>query len=64
MHSIQGAWCVVQDNLHQVVGWELNKAEMKKATTLPFQLRMVDGCQFVHPPTEDPERHPAGGLYK
>lgn len=53
-----------QDNLHQTVGWELTPEEYKRATSLDFQLRMVDGCQFVHPPTEDPQAHPQGGLYK
>ncbi|KAK9865849.1 hypothetical protein WJX84_010534 [Apatococcus fuscideae] len=54
----------IKDNLHQTVGWELTPEEYKRATSLDFQLRMVDGCQFVHPPTEDPQAHPQGGLYK
>lgn len=54
----------LQENLHKTVGWELSAEEYQKATSIDFQLRMVDGCQFVHPPEEDPENHPNGGLYK
>lgn len=55
---------LLQENLHKTVGWELSAEEYQKATSIDFQLRMVDGCQFVHPPDEDPENHPNGGLYK